>query len=283
MQMETTLDAVLPMPEGPQAVVAEAMRYAAMGGGKRLRPFLMVHTARMLEYGDAPIWRAAAALECLHVYSLVHDDLPCMDDDDLRRGKPTVHKVYGEAMAVLAGDGLLTQSFEILANPATHADCAIRAKLVAELAKAGGTQGMIGGQVIDMTVAEDARDAVLITQLQSLKTGALIECAVMFGAIYGQADTRQTDALCGFARDVGLAFQIKDDILDIEGDTALVGKAVGKDEDLGKATFVSILGLDGAKEKAQHLGQRAKDHLSIFGDSSGILCDTVDFVLSRDR
>ena len=282
-EMEATLAAVLPAPEGHQSVIMEAMRYAALGGGKRLRPFLMIETARMLGHDDAGVHIAAAALECLHVYSLVHDDLPCMDDDDLRRGKPTVHKAYDEALAVLAGDGLLTHCFELLARDDVHPDANTRLKLIAGLAKAGGTHGMIGGQVIDISVSESDRDEALITQLQDLKTGALIEYAVTAGATLAGAAPEQHTALQNYARDMGLAFQIKDDILDVEGDADIVGKAVGKDENLGKATFVSILGLEGAREKAAALGIRAKSHLDPFGKTAQTLCDTVDFVLERSH
>ena len=282
-EMESTLASVLPAPEGHQSVIMDAMRYAAIGGGKRLRPFLMIETARMLGHSDKGVHIAAAALECLHVYSLVHDDLPCMDDDDLRRGKPTVHKAYDEALAVLAGDGLLTLSFELLAREDVHADAAIRLALISGLAKAGGTHGMIGGQVIDISVSESDRDEALITQLQDLKTGALIEYAVTAGATLAGASQEQHMALQHYARDMGLAFQIKDDILDVEGDADIVGKAVGKDENLGKATFVSILGLEGARDKASELGHRAKRHLDPFGNSAQTLCDTVDFVLNRSH
>ena len=204
-----------------------------------------------------------------------------MDDDDLRRGKPTVHKAYDEAMAVLAGDGLLTHSFELLAREDVHPNADIRLELISGLAKAGGTQGMIGGQVIDISVSESDRDEALITQLQDLKTGALIEYAVTAGATLAGASAKQHSTLQNYARDMGLAFQIKDDILDVEGDASIVGKAVGKDENLGKATFVSILGLEGAREKAASLGIRAKSHLEPFGKTAQTLCDTVDFVLNR--
>lgn len=280
-QLEAVLDTVLPPVRGHQAVVAEAMRYAALGGGKRLRPFLLVEAARLFGVDNDGVWRAAAALECLHVYSLVHDDLPCMDDDDLRRGKPTVHKVYDEAIATLAGDGLLTLSFELMA--ACSDDPARTLTLVRELAVAGGVNGMIGGQVIDMTVAEAGRDEALITELQNLKTGALIEFATHAGAVLGGASGDDIAALRAYARDMGLAFQIKDDILDVEGDADLVGKAVGKDAALGKATFVSILGLEAAREKASALGARSKAHISRFGKSAQTLCDTVDFVLDRSH
>lgn len=280
-QTEDVLDAVLPEPEGHQSVIMEAMRYAALGGGKRLRPFLMVETARILGCESNTVWRAAAALECIHVYSLVHDDLPCMDDDDIRRGKPTVHKAYDEAVAVLAGDALLTQAFGIVAVCGAPSDVSV--KLVSMMAKASGTHGMIGGQIIDVFVSESDRDEALITQLQALKTGALIEYAVSAGALLGGANEAETAALKNYASDLGLIFQITDDILDVEGDASIVGKAVRKDEDLGKATFVSILGLEGAREKAALLGERAKCHLEPFGDKANILYDAVDFVLGRQK
>jgi len=282
-KMEAVLSEYLPVPSGHQSVIMEAMRYAALDGGKRLRPFLVVETARMLGHDTKGTYIAAAALECLHVYSLVHDDLPCMDDDDLRRGKPTVHKTYNDAMAVLVGDGLLTHAFELLAMEKVHADTNIRLNLITALAKAGGIHGMIGGQVIDISVAESDRDEALITQLQALKTGALIEYAVSAGAILAGANADQRLQLKRYARDMGLAFQIKDDILDVEGDEAVVGKAVGKDENLGKATFVSILGLEGAREKAAELGTRSKGHLELFGKDAKTLRDTVDFVLHRSH
>lgn len=280
-RIETELSDRLPTPSGHQSIVMEAMRYAALGGGKRLRPFLVIETAKLFECETEAVWATASALECLHVYSLVHDDLPCMDDDDLRRGKPTVHKAYDEAIAVLAGDGLLTQAFEIIAT--CNADAPVKVELLALLAKASGTQGMIGGQVIDITVPEGNRDEALITNLQALKTGALIEYAVVAGAILGGANANERDALQEYAKDIGLAFQIKDDILDVESDVETLGKAVGKDENLGKATFVSILGLKGAKEKAVELAGRAKSHLDPFGQKAQILKATVDFVINRQN
>lgn len=280
-QMETVLGRVLADPSGDQAVIMEAMRYAALGGGKRLRPFLVVETARMLGYDHAGAWEAGAALECLHVYSLVHDDLPCMDDDDMRRGKPTTHKAYDEAIAVLAGDGLLTHAFEILTAKSVHTDPSVRLRLVSELARAGGVFGMIGGQVIDIKVPEDNRDESVITNLQALKTGALISYGVRAGAILAGATEAQLTSLRAYADDMGLAFQIKDDILDEEGDAEIVGKAVGKDAGLGKATFVSILGLEGAKKRAYAIGERAKSHLNEFGPRANRLRETVDFVLHR--
>jgi len=265
--MESVLGNVLPRPQGPQAIVMEAARYAALDGGKRLRPFLMVETAQMLGHDSEDIWHVAAALECLHVYSLVHDDLPCMDDDDLRRGKPTVHKAYDEAIAVLAGDALLTRSFGIIAE--TNLPPQIKSELIAKLANAAGMTGMIGGQVVDMTVHESGRDEALITNLQNMKTGALIGFAVEAGAIIAGADLAQRDNLMDYAQSIGLAFQIKDDILDVEGDAALVGKAVGKDAGLA------------AKQRAQDMGQYAKDKLVDFGGEAAMLRYTVDYILNR--
>ncbi len=280
-QVENRLSDLIAIPSGRQAVIMEAARYAALGGGKRLRPFLVYETTRMLGGPLDASLSAGCALECLHVYSLIHDDLPCMDDDDLRRGKPTVHKAYDEAMAVLAGDALLTRSFGILSN--LDIDPQIRLRLISELAVAGGMSGMIGGQVVDMTVGESDRDEALITDLQAMKTGALIDFAVRAGGILSGVTEIQLHDLSSYAQDMGLAFQIQDDILDVIGDADIVGKAVGKDENLGKATFVSILGLNGAKERAQVLGEQAKNRLEPWGEAAQTLRDTVDFVLARQH
>lgn len=279
-RMEVELAQRLPEPIGLQSVIMDAMRYAALGGGKRLRPFLVVETAHMFEAEGEAVWAVACALECLHVYSLVHDDLPCMDDDDLRRGKPTVHKAFDEALAVLTGDGLLTLAFEIISGCDTDPD--IRLGLIQHLTKAAGVQGMIGGQVIDITVSDDRRDVELITTLQALKTGALVEYAVIAGALLGGATKAEFSALQNYAQDMGLAFQIKDDILDVESDATILGKAVGKDENLGKATFVSLLGLEGARKKAEELAETAKCHLDPFDQKAHILKTTVDFVINRN-
>ena len=282
-RVEAMLDTRLPQPSGHQAAVEDAMRYSALAGGKRLRPFLVIEAARLFgEAGEGPVL-AGAALECVHAYSLVHDDLPCMDDDDLRRGKPTVHRVWDEAMAVLAGDALLTVAFELMADADVHPDPALRLALVADMARAGGTRGMIGGQVVDITVADNERDAELITSLQDMKTGALIRFAATAGARLGGASEAERDALEAYARDLGLVFQITDDILDVEGDADTVGKAVGKDAGLGKATFVSALGLSAAKTYAEELGERACGHLATFGAGADTLRACVDFVLERDR
>ena len=250
-RFELVLALHLPDIAGRQARIIEAMHYAVLGGGKRLRPFLLAETARIFDCAADSVDSAGAALEFVHVYSLIHDDLPCMDDDDMRRGKPTVHKAFDEAIAVLAGDALLTQGFEIMSGLPTDPQTALT--LSRGLALASGTQGMIGGQVIDISVSEADRDAELISELQSLKTGALISFSVMAGAYLGGARANQVSSLSEYADALGLLFQITDDLLDVEGDPERVGKAVSKDENLGKATFVSILGLDGAKRRAGEL------------------------------
>ncbi len=281
--VELCLARELPQPSGHQSDIMEAMRYAALGGGKRLRPFLTVEAAKLLGGDESQALHVGCALECLHVYSLVHDDLPCMDDDDLRRGRPTVHRVYDEAMAVLAGDGLLTHAFQMLSDEAAHPDPSVRIRLVAELARASGTHGMIGGQVVDITVAEDERDTALITSLQAMKTGALIRYATQAGCLVAGGAAQDFAALNSYSTALGLAFQIQDDVLDVEGDAAVVGKAVGKDEHLGKATFVSLLGLQGAKDKARRLGDTAKAALVPYGEKAHTLIGAVDFVLEREH
>jgi farnesyl diphosphate synthase len=285
-KMEDVLASLLPEPDGLQTDIMKAMRYAALSGGKRLRPFLVIEVGRMLGHETQGHWQAAAALECMHVYSLIHDDLPCMDDDDVRRGRPTVHKAYGEAMAVLAGDALLTLAFEILARAETCIDAEVKLALIQELAFAGGTHGMIGGQVIDIKMEEEgAADitADVIDTLQSLKTGALIHFAVSAGGRIAGASADDLRNLSTYAEALGLAFQIRDDILDAEGSAEEMGKAVGKDAGLGKATFVSIHGLDGAKERAAVLGEQAKTALLPYGDKAHVLSSAVDFVLERKK
>ena len=287
-QFEVILDAELPscsevdLGRSSEADIITAMRYAALGGGKRLRPFLLIETAQILGVENYGVWLAAVALECVHAYSLVHDDLPCMDDDDLRRGRPTVHKAFNEALAVLAGDALLTHAFRCLTRSDIHADPQIRLQLVSHLARASGVGGMVGGQFLDISQNGLLNEAEVL-RIQKLKTGALLEYAVQAGGLLGGADAAQTAALCGFAQNIGLAFQIKDDILDIEGVVDVLGKAVSKDARQGKTTFVSLLGLDGARQKARVLGLQAQKHMQIFGDKAHRLCQTVDFILERSH
>jgi farnesyl diphosphate synthase len=280
-RITVALDTLIPRVQGPEARLMSAMRYAALGGGKRLRPFLVLETGRLFGVDERCLLRVAAALECIHTYSLIHDDLPCMDDDDLRRGRPTVHIAYDEATAVLAGDALLTIAFEILADPQTHADPNIRIALVGRLAEASGARGMVGGQMMDMIAEELGDDIAAVTRMQRLKTGMLITYAVEVGALMGRASEEAKHALSAYAHDLGLAFQITDDILDAEGNSEEVGKAVGKDVDKGKATFVSLLGLDGAKQRVTLLADQARAHLSMFGARAQYLNQIIDTITQR--
>lgn len=280
-QVEAVLDAVLPQPSAYHARVQDAARYAIFAGGKRLRPFLTLQFAALFGAPVASAARAAAAIEALHTYSLVHDDLPCMDDDDLRRGRPTTHKAFDEATAVLAGDALLTLAFEILADPATHPDGAVRCALVLRLAQAGGTEGMIGGQMMDIVAPEHSFGADEVITLQRMKTGALFEFACEAGAIVAQAGGANQALARAYARDMGLAFQIADDLIDVRGSVELAGKAVGKDEEKGKATLVGLLGVEGAEKEAARLAASAADRLSEFGPEAELLRALPYFLLNR--
>jgi farnesyl diphosphate synthase len=280
-RVTVALDTLLPRVAGPEARLMSAMRYAALGGGKRLRPFLVLETGRIFGVDERCLLRVGAALECIHTYSLIHDDLPCMDDDDVRRGRPTVHIAYDEASAILAGDALLTIAFEILSDPQTHNDANVRIALVARLAEASGARGMVGGQMMDMIASELGDDIAAVTRMQRLKTGALISYAVDMGALMGRASEEARSALNAYAHDLGLAFQITDDLLDAEGSSEDVGKAVGKDASKGKATFVSLLGLDGAKQRVQILGVQAKQHIAMFGSRANYLNQIVDSIIER--
>ncbi len=280
-KVTVALDQLIPPASGPEIDLMRAMRHAALANGKRMRPFYVVECGRMFDANETFLLRAAAALECIHTYSLVHDDLPCMDDDDYRRGQPTVHKVYGEAAAVLAGDALLTLAFEILANSDTHSDPVTRLRLIARLAEVSGARGMVGGQMIDMLGVEHIRDLNTLTRMQRMKTGALISYAVEVGAVIGGANEAERHALAGFANDLGLAYQIADDLLDATGDPETVGKATGKDEEAGKATFVTLLGIEGAQQRVRLLATQAKEHLAIFHNRANILLHSVDYVLER--
>jgi farnesyl diphosphate synthase len=280
-EVERTLDEVLPTPHGLHARAAEAMRYAIYAGGKRLRPFLTLHSAALFDAPKARALRVAAAIEALHTYSLVHDDLPCMDDDDLRRGQPTTHRKFDEATAVLAGDGLLTLAFGILADPKTHPSGEVRAQLIALLAAAAGSEGMIGGQMIDMLAPERNYGADEVILLQALKTGALFEFACEAGAIVAEAGDDDRRRLRDFAKGFGLAFQIADDLIDVLGAAEDAGKAVGKDQAQGKATLVSLYGIDRARTEAARLAQQAVDALAPYGSAADDLRALPFFLLDR--
>jgi len=281
--IDQRFDRLLPVPDDARARLYEAMRYSAIGGGKRMRPLLVVAACDLFHVDKERSLRVALAVECIHCYSLVHDDLPCMDDDDMRRGKPTLHKAFDEATAVLAGDALHALAFEILGDEATHEDPFVRSELVMELARASGPAGMAGGQMMDIVAENEPFDLPTTTRLQQLKTGALIAFCLEAGAIMGRVGEGQRKRLRGYAKDLGLAFQIADDVLDVEGDSARTGKAVRKDEEAGKATFVSLLGLDRAKQQAEMLIDQAIAHLSSFGQEADLLRAIARFAIERDR
>ena len=279
---DAALDKLIELPEGLEARVFEAMRYASLAPGKRLRPFLVLASAQLFSVARRSALQVACAIEMVHAYSLVHDDLPAMDNSDLRRGRPTCHKAFDDATAVLAGDGLLTMAFEVLADSDTHGDPAVRCELVGSLAVAAGSNGMVGGQMIDLLAEHRADlDIGAITRLQRLKTGALIAFACEAGAILGKAPQDLHLALRGYAHDLGLAFQIADDLLDVEGSSAATGKPVGADAAAGKATFVSILGVDRARAQASLLVDQAVAHLEPFEDRAKLLRDAARFVVDR--
>ncbi len=282
-QMDVRFERLLSVPDDARARLFHAMRHAAIGGGKRMRPLLVVAACDLFNVDRERALRVAIAIEAVHVYSLIHDDLPCMDDDDLRRGKPTVHKAYDEATAVLAGDSLHALAFEVLADPATHEDPFARAELVLELARASGPSGMAGGQMMDLAAEHEIFDLPATTRLQQLKTGALIGFCLEAGAIMGRIPDAARTPLRGYARDLGLAFQIADDLLDVEGESEKTGKAVGKDAAAGKATFVSLLGVDRARLQAQALIDQAVDHLHSFGQEADLLRAIARFAIERDR
>jgi farnesyl diphosphate synthase len=282
-EIDVGFDALLPIPDDARARLIEAMRYAAIGGGKRVRPLLLVSTAQMYGVAREPAVRAGCAIEAIHAYSLIHDDLPCMDDDAMRHGKPTVHRAFDEATAVLAGDSLHALAFEILTMPEVSVDSFVRAELVQSLAAASGASGMAGGQMMDIVAGERKFDLRTVTRLQQLKTGALLGAAVEMGAILGRVTEEGRGHLRFYARDIGLAYQIADDLLDSEGDESKTGKALRKDSGQQKATFVSLMGVDKARDQARALAEQAIGHLSGHGREADTLRSLARFIVERDR
>jgi farnesyl diphosphate synthase len=280
-EVESALEDLLPPVEGAEARLIEAMRYSALGGGKRLRAFLAMESAALFGVDRRCAARVGAAIEMVHAYSLVHDDLPAMDDDDLRRGKPSCHRAFDEATAILAGDALQTRAFEVLAEHDTHSNPEARCEMVAALALAAGARGMVGGQMIDMVSEGQSLNAEQITRLHALKTGRLIQVSAEAGAIMGRANAAQRNLLAGYGRDLGAAFQIADDLLDATGTTEETGKTAGKDEAAGKATLVSVLGVERARAQAEALANQAAAHLESFGAKAGLLRQLAEYVVSR--
>lgn len=281
--IDSAFDALLPVPDDARARLYQAMRYSTIGGGKRLRPLLLTATAEMFAVDRAAAVRAACAVEAVHSYSLIHDDLPCMDDDALRHGKPTLHLAFDEATAVLAGDALQAFAFELLSDPATFSDPFTRAELVQVLARSAGPGGMVGGQAMDIAAETAEFDLQAVTRLQQLKTGTLLDASVEMGAILGRVPVEGRRQLRGYAHSIGLAFQIADDLLDHEGEADKAGKALRKDAEAGKATFVSLLGPERAREQAAMLVDQAIAHLASHGAEADLLRAIARFIVERDH
>lgn len=282
-EVDRAFDAYLPVPADSRARLVEAMRHATIGGGKRVRPLLVVAVADLYRVDRSAAVAAGCAVEAIHSYSLIHDDLPCMDDDELRHGKPTVHRAFDEATAVLAGDALHALAFDILTQSDVSSDPFVRSELVSVLARASGHEGMAGGQVMDMAADEEDYDLHQVTRLQQLKTGALLGASVEMGAILGRVPPEGRAHLRAYARDIGLAFQIADDLLDVEGDEELSGKALRKDGEQGKATFVTLMGAEKAREQARALVDQAIGHVASHGSDARLLEALARFVIERDR
>ena len=278
---DAALGKLLVVPPGLESRVYQAMRYSALAPGKRLRPFLVLASAHLFGVAHRCALQVAAAIEMVHAYSMIHEDLPAMDNSDLRRGRPTCHKQFDDATAILAGDGLLTTAFEVLADSDTHGDPAVRCELVAALAGAAGAAGMVGGQMIDLIAEHQTLDIGAITRLQRMKTGALIAFACEAGAILAKAPHELRTALRGYAHDLGLAYQIADDLLDVEGSAAETGKPVGADIAAGKATFVSILGVTRARAQGELLIRQAMAHLDLFEQRAELLREAARFIITR--
>ena len=283
ISVNAALDKLMPQTDLAENRLFEAMRYGVLNGGKRLRTFLVIESANLFNVDPSCSRRVAAAVEMMHSYSLIHDDLPSMDNAALRRGKPTTHKAFDEPTALLAGDALLTLAFEVLGDESTHGDPRVRIELIHTLARAAGPHGMVGGQMLDLIGEKESFDVGTISRLQRMKTGMLMAFACEAGAILGKSGEPQRKALRNFAYDLGLAFQVTDDILDVEGDPQDTGKDAGGDEKAGKSTFVSTLGRDNARTRAEMLVEQAKSHLSMFGDRADMLREVADYVLSRRK
>ncbi len=281
--IDAEFDTLLAVPDDARADLYRCMRHAAIGGGKRLRPLLVTATASLFAVDAAAAARVGAAVEAIHIYSLIHDDLPAMDDDDLRHGKPTAHKAFTEATAILAGDCLHALAFEWLADPDVHADPFVRIELIAELARASGPGGMAGGQMMDLAAEHQTFDLAGVTRLQQMKTGALIAASVEMGAILARVPPEGRTGLRGYAHDLGLAFQIADDLLDAEGDEAAAGKRLRKDEGAGKATFLSLMGPERARAQCRMLVDQAAQHLHSFGREADLLRALARFVVERNH
>ena len=280
-QIVETIENLIPATDRAEAQVIEAMRYGVLNGGKRLRPFLTVQSAGLFGVPEAQALRVGSAIEMVHSYSLIHDDLPAMDDDDLRRGKPTTHKKFDEATAILAGDALLTMAFEVLADDATHQSAAVRVALVTGLARASGAHGMVGGQMIDLVSENKSLSESELKTLHALKTGCLISFSCVAGAITGEANEAARSALQAYGDHIGLAFQIADDVLDATQPSDVLGKTAGKDEASGKSTFVSLFGIDESRAKADAEVAAAKDCLTPFGAQADMLRAVADFIVDR--
>lgn len=279
--VDAILEQLLPARRDPESRLMDAVRYATLSGGKRIRPFLVMSSAALFGVSKPFALRVAAAIEMVHCYSLIHDDLPAMDNDDLRRGLPTCHVKFDEATAILAGDALLARAFEVIADPATHPDPRVRGDLVGELAKAAGADGMVGGQMLDLLAQKVPLEMAEITRMQRMKTGALIAFSCEAGAVLGKSSDSARHALRAYAHDLGLAFQIVDDLLDVEGNDDEVGKRTHKDDGAGKATFVSVLGVERARAQSDMLAQQAVEHLEIFPETAAPLRALASFVVNR--
>ena len=282
-EVDKTIKSLLPFGKGIEKKLFEAISYSILSSGKRLRPFLVIQSSKLFDVSEKSALRVASSIEMIHSYSLIHDDLPSMDNDDLRRGLLTTHKKYNEATAILAGDSLLTLSFQVLSDTLTHSDPRIRCDLINELAKAAGAYGMVGGQMMDLEAENKKLSIGAITRIQMLKTGALIAYACNSGAIMGRAEKKEKFSLQGYAHDIGLAYQIRDDLLDVTSTEKELGKKVNKDKKAGKKNFVSILGKERAKKQLEFLGNQAIKHLEVFDDKANLLREVARFIVERDR